>query len=177
MTSYLYYSISSKLTEREKHKIDLKLKHERRIIYSFMGNLPKKWKSKIKQVTVYSIKTIKRVTVSGLIVFGFSKSLPTQKCAPMGMPLTWYILFDLQSPNIQQRYLKTSQKFLPSAAINIDRITLNNLKIKEFDIIYAKFCNGNLNREETILALRAGGFYDWANLAFVVALIMLSQAK
>lgn len=42
------------------------------------------------------------------------------------------------------------------------------------DIIFGKF-NGSLNLEETILELRAVGFYEWATLAFIIFMFSLQQ--
>ena len=43
------------------------------------------------------------------------------------------------------------------------------------DIIFGKYRNGYLNLEETILELRAGGFYDWVTIAFIIPMFMLHQ--
>ena len=45
------------------------------------------------------------------------------------------------------------------------------------DIIFGKYLNGSLNLEETILELRAGGFYDWATLAFIIFMFSLQQGN
>lgn len=43
------------------------------------------------------------------------------------------------------------------------------------DIIFGKYLNGSLNLEETILELRAGGFYDYGTLDFIIFMFSLHQ--
>jgi hypothetical protein len=102
-------------------------------------------------------------------------SQPLAPCAAVVMPLPPAI--HRLSP-IEESKIRINKNYLQIGAIpasKIDKIVLTDSHIKEVDIIFDKYLKGSLNLEETILELRAGGFYDWSTLAFIIVMFSLHQ--
>ena len=57
----------------------------------------------------------------------------------------------------------------------MNKVVLTDTQVEELDIILFKYTSGSLNLKQTILELRAGGFYDWATLVFIIYMFSLQQ--
>lgn len=50
----------------------------------------------------------------------------------------------------------------------MDKMILTDQSVKDLDIIYYKLQKGSIPLDKVVLELRAGDFYDWTNLAFII---------
>jgi len=163
MTVFLYYSISSDLTEDEIIEIDKQVSKNREAFYLFFTELPLNSKRKAKRLGLY-------------MVFLFAMAQPLAPCAfavMMPLPPAIHRLLPIEESRIGTN--KNYPQIAVIPASKVDKVVLTNSQIKEVDIIFDKYLNGSLNLEETILELRAGGFYDWATLAFIIFMFSLHQ--
>ena len=164
MTALLFYSISSDLTEDEIIEIDKQVHKNREAVYLFFTELPSSSKRKAKRLCLY-------------VVFMFAISQPLVPCVAVVLPLAPPAI-DRLSPMEESRIRanKNYPQIAATPASKVDKVVLTNSQIKEVDIIFGKYFNGSLNLEETILELRAGGFYDWATLAFIIFMFSVHQS-
>ena len=159
MTSLLYYSISSNLTEDEKHKIDERVAKDGEAVYLFVRNLPLNGKRKIKRLSAY-------------IVFMFAISQPLAPCVAVVLPLP-PVAIDRLSPMEQDKILSNKNGYPQIATIpesKVDKIRLTNDQIQQFNNLALQLNSGSITMEEAVLQLRGGdGLTDIvAAIAFVI---------
>jgi hypothetical protein len=108
-------------------------------------------------------------------MFGISQPLvPCAAAVVMPLPpVTIHRLSPIENSRIGTTKNYPQIGVIPAS--KVDKVVLTNSQIKEVDILFGKYLNGSLNLEETILELRAGGFYDWATLAFIIFMYSLHQ--
>ena len=156
MSSLLYYSISSDLTEDEIIEIDRRVAKEREAIYLFFRELSSNSKRKVKRIGLY-------------LIFIFTISQPLVPCAAAVMlPLPPGI--GRLSPIKEIRTNKNYAQIATIPASNVDKIKLTNDQIKQFNNLALELNNGSIKMEEAILQLRGGdGLTDVAAIiAFVI---------
>ena len=59
----------------------------------------------------------------------------------------------------------------PIIKAKMDKMTLTDQQIEDLNLICYKLQTGSITIDKTILELRAGGFYDWATLAFIIYML------
>ena len=156
MSSLLYYSISSDLTEDEIIEIDRRVAKEREAIYLFFRELSSNSKRKVKRIGLY-------------LIFIFTISQPLVPCAAAVMlPLPPAI--GRLSPIKEIRTNKNYAQIATIPASKFDKIKLTNDQIKQFNNFALELNNGSIKMEEAILQLRGGdGLTDVAAIiAFVI---------
>ena len=146
MSSLLYNSISSGLTEDEIIETDRQVAKNREAIWLFVRKLPSNSKRKVKRLRLY-------------LVVMFAISQPLVPCATaVVMPLPPVGIHRL-SPMKQTRIL-SNKKGYPQIAIipepKIDKIRLSNEQIKQFNNLTLQLNSGSISMEEAILRLRGG---------------------
>jgi len=154
MSSLLYYSISSDLTENEKMEIDKQVARNREAVYL----LPSNSKGKAKRLFVY-----------GMFIFHLGQPLVPCAAAVM-MPLPPVAIHRL-SPIEQDRILKNSYPQIATIPESkVDKIRLTNDQIKQFNNLALQLNSGSLTMEEAVLQLRGGdGLTDIVTvIAFVI---------
>jgi len=57
----------------------------------------------------------------------------------------------------------------------VDKMVLTNQQIEDLNLICYRLQEGSITIDKAILKLRAGGFYDWARLAFIIYMFSLQQ--
>ena len=148
MTSLLYYSISSDLTEDKIIEIDLYVAKNR----EFVRNLPSYSKRKAKRVFLYT-------------TFIFQAWVPYAAAVAMPLPPAIHRL----SPIEQDRILSNKNGY-PQVAIipelKVDKIRLTNEQIKQFNNFAIELNSSSITMEEAVLRLRGGN-----GLTYVVAVI------
>jgi hypothetical protein len=159
MSSLLYYSISSGLTDDEIIKIDKKVAMNRQVIYLFLTELRLNGKPKAKRLFLY-------------IMFLFNLSQPLVPCAaavviPL-LPVAIYRLYTSEGSKI-----RTNKNYFQLASIpasKVDKIRLTNEQIKQFNNLALQLNSGSIMMEEVILQLRGGdGLTDVIGvIAFVI---------
>ena len=81
---------------------------------------------------------------------------------------------------IEQNIILTNKNYYPQIATipesKIDKIRLTNEQIKDLNLVCYKLENGSITVDQAVLKLRAGGFYDWATLAFILYMFSLKQS-
>ena len=65
----------------------------------------------------------------------------------------------------------------PIIKAKMDKMTLTDQQIEDLNLICYKLQTGSITIDKTILELRAGGFYDWATLAFIIYMFSLQQGN
>jgi hypothetical protein len=164
MGALLYYSISSDLTKDEMIEIDRQVANNREAAYLFVRELPSNSKRKAKILFVYGM-------------FLFQLGQPLVPCAAaVIMPLPPTAIHRLYSNECNE--ISTNRNYPQLASIpptKVDKIRLTNEQIKQFNNLVLQFNSGSITMEKTILELRAGGFYDWATLVFIIYMFSLQQ--
>ena len=59
----------------------------------------------------------------------------------------------------------------------MDKIILTYQQVEDLNIICYKLQKGSITLDKAVLKLRAGGFYDWAALAFIIYMFSLQQGN
>ena len=143
MTAFLYYSISSDLTENEIIEINKQVSKNREAVYLFFTELPLNSKRKTKRICFY-------------VVFMFMISQPLAPCTAVMLPLPPAI--HRLSP-IEESRIRSNKNYPQIAAIpasKVDKIRLTNEQIKQFDILAQQLSSGSITMEEAIVQLRGG---------------------
>jgi hypothetical protein len=159
MSSLLYYSISSNLTEDKIVEIDKQVAVNREKIYLFLTELPSNSKRKAKRLGLYIV-----------FIFAISQPLVPYAAAVM-IPLPPAI--HKLSPIEQDRIL-SNEKYYPQIAHileeKVDKIILTNEQIKQFNNLARQLNSGSITMSEAVLELRGGdGLTDIvAVLAFII---------
>ena len=161
MTAFLYYSISSGLSENELVRIDDQVCKNREAVYLFLTQLPSNSTRKAKRLGLY-------------IVFMFAISQPLVPCAAaVVMPLPPAI--NRLSPIEQDRILSNKNSYHQFATIpesKVDKIRLTNEQIKQFNNLALQLHSGSITMEEAVLQLRGGdGLMDVVAVVTFVILI------
>ena len=108
----------------------------------------------------------------------------------LGQPLVPYaaavilpippVAIERLSPFEQDRIL-SNKKYSPQIASIIeskmDNMVLTDQQIEDLNIICYKLQKGSITLDKAVLKLRAGGFYDWATLAFIIYMFSLQQGN
>lgn len=140
MSSLLYYSISSNLTEDEIIEIDKQVAVNREKIYLFLTELPSNSKRKAKRLGLYIV-----------FIFAISQPLVPYAAAVM-IPLPPAI--HKLSPIEQDRIL-SNEKYYPQIAHileeKVDKIVLTNEQIKQFNNLARQLNSGSITMEEAVL--------------------------
>ena len=145
MSSLLYYSISSGLTEDKMIEIDKRVAKDQELAYLFIKNLPSNSKDKTKRLFVYV-----------MFLFQLGQPLvPYAAAVVMPLPPAIYRL----SPIEQDRILSNKNGY-PQVAIipelKVDKIRLTNQQIKQFNNLALQLNSGSITMEEAVLGLRGG---------------------
>ena len=110
-------------------------------------------------------------------MFLFQLGQPLVPCAAaVIMPLPPTAIHRLYSNECNE--ISTNRNYPQLASIpptKVDKIRLTNEQIKQFNNLVLQFNSGSITMEKTILELRAGGFYDWATLVFIIYMFSLQQ--
>jgi hypothetical protein len=162
MSSLLYYSISSDLTEDEIIEINKQVDNNREAVYLFLTQLPSNSTRKLKRLGLY-------------IVFMFAISQTLFPCAAaVVMPLPPAI--NRLSPIEQDRILSNKNSYHQIATIpesKVDKIRLTNEQIKQFNNLALQLNSGSITMEEAILQLRGGyGLTDIVDIVGVIAFVI-----
>lgn len=117
MTSLLYYSILSALTEDEIIEVNHRVTNNRKVVYIFVRNFPKNAKDQTKKV----IRTVVFVVAVWLSTLRPSEAIGSS------VPHT-------QAPRVQINYRTTTHKLKVSPAVNpkLDKVTF--IKYRELPI-------------------------------------------
>lgn len=161
MTALLYYSISSDLTEAKIIEIDRYVSKNR----EFVRNLPSNSKRKAKRVFLYAT-----------FIFQLGQPLVPYAAAVM-MPLPPQISIERLVPAEVLRSNNQCPGIAPIIKAKMDKMTLTDQQIEDLNLICYKLQTGSITIDKTILELRAGGFYDWATLAFIIYMFSLQQGN
>lgn len=164
MTALLYYLISSGLTKDEIIEIDKQVAKNREAAYFFVRKLPSNSKRKSKRLCFY-------------VVFMFIISQTVVSCAAaVMMPLPPVAIHRL-SPieESRTRIHKNYPQIAPIIESKIDKMVLTDQQIEDLNLICYKLKNSSITIDKAILELRAGGFYDWATLSFIIFMFSLHQ--
>jgi hypothetical protein len=163
MTAFLYYSVSSGLTENELVEIDRQIFKNQESVYLFLTELPSNSKRKGKKLCLY-------------IVFMFAISQPLAPCGAVVMPLPTTTINKLyHSEESEIRINKNYPQIAPIPASKVDKMVLTDQQIEDLNLICYKLQKGSITIDKAIFKLRAGGFYDWATLAFIIYMFSLQQ--
>ena len=164
MSSLLYYSISSDLTKDKIIEIDRRVVKNREAVYLLVRKLPSNSKSKAKRLFVY-----------GMFIFQLGQPLvPCAAAVVMPLPPAIHRL----SPIEQDRILSNKNsypKIAPIIESKMDKMVLTDQQIEDLNLICYKLQKGSITIDKAILELRAGGFDDWAGLAFIIFMYSLHQ--
>ena len=158
MSSLLYYSLSSDLTEDEIIRIARRVAKEREAIYLFFRELPSNSKSKVKRIGLYTI-------------FIFTLSQPLVLC-PAAVMLPLPPAIGRLSPIEEIKTNKNYTEIANIPASKFDKIKLTKEQIKQFTNFALELNNRSIKMEEAILQIRGGdGLTDVVTiLAFVIFL-------
>jgi hypothetical protein len=159
MSSLLYITVSSGLSEEELIKIDKQIFKNRKEVYLFIRNLPSNSKRKAKRVFLYAT-----------FVFQLGQPLVPYAAAVM-IPLPPVAIHRL-SP-IEQDIILSNKNGYPQIATipesKVDKIRLTNDQIQQFNNLALQLNNGSIKMEEAILQLRGGELSDIVGvIAFVI---------
>lgn len=163
MTALLDCAISSDLTEDEIIKINKQVNSNREAVYLFLTQLPSNSTRKAKRLFIYAMYI-------------------SQLGQPL-VPVTTAVMMPLPSQiNIEHLVpaeVLRSNNQCPGIALVIkakmDKMTLTDQQIEDFNRICYKLQTGSITLDTAVLRLRAGGFYDWAALAFIIYMFSLQQ--
>jgi hypothetical protein len=159
MSSLLYITVSSGLSEEELIKIDKQIFKNRKEVYLFIRNLPSNSKRKAKRVFLYAT-----------FVFQLGQPLVPYAAAVM-IPLPPVAIHRL-SP-IEQNIILSNKNGYPQIATipesKVDKIRLTNDQIQQFNNLALQLNNGSIKMEEAVLQLRGGELSDIVGvIAFVI---------
>jgi hypothetical protein len=159
MSSLLYITVSSGLSEEELIKIDKQIFKNRKEVYLFIRNLPSNSKRKAKRVFLYAT-----------FVFQLGQPLVPYAAAVM-IPLPPVAIHRL-SP-IEQDIILSNKNGYPQIATipesKLDKIRLTNDQIQQFNNLALQLNNGSIKMEEAVLQLRGGELSDIVGvIAFVI---------
>ena len=162
MSSLLYYSISSDLTENEIIEIDKQVDKNREGVYLFLTQVPSNSKRKLKRLCL-------------VVVFMFMICQPVVPCgAAVVMPLAPAInRLSLIEQDSILRNKNSYHQIAPIIESKMDKIVLTDKQIEDLNLIRYKLENGLITVDKAILELRGGGLYDWATLAFIIYMLSL----
>ena len=65
----------------------------------------------------------------------------------------------------------------PIIKAKMDKMILTDQQVEDLNIICYKLQKGSITLDKAVLKLRAGGFYDWADLAFIIYMFSLQQGN
>ena len=159
MTALLYYSISSDLTEDEIIEIDSQVANNR----EFVRNLPSNSKRKAKRVLLYATSIFQ--LGQPLYTAAVMLPLPTQ------ISIEHLVSAEVLSSNNQ------CPGIAPIIKAKMDKMILTDQQVEDLNIICYKLQKGSITLDKAVLKLRAGGFYDWAALAFIIYMFSLQQGN
>ena len=160
MTSFLYYSILSNLTEDEIIVIDKQVVNNRERVYLFVRKLPSNSKRKAKRLGFYIVFMF--AISQGLVLGANAVMMPLP-------PLTSHSLLAIQ----QDTTISTPNVYPQIATIpesKVDKIRLTNDQIQQFNNLALQLTSGSITMEEAVLQLRGGdGLTDVVAItAFVI---------
>ena len=131
----------------------------------FFRELPSNSKRKVKRIGLY-------------IVFILTISQPLVPCATaVVMSLPPQISIEHLVPAEVLRSNTRCPGIAPIIKAKMDKMTLTDQQIEDLNLICYKLQTGSITIDKTILELRAGGFYDWAMLAFIIYMFSLQQGN
>lgn len=161
MTALLYCSISSDLTEDKIIEIDRQVANNR----EFVRNLPSNSKRKTKIVFLYAT-----------FIFQLGQPLAPYAAAVM-IPLPPQISIEHLVPAEVLRRNNECPGIAPIIKAKMDKMILTDQQVEDLNIICYKLQKGSITLDKSVLKLRAGGFYDWAALAFIIYMFSLQQGN
>lgn len=161
MTALLYYSISLDLTEDEIIEIDSQVANNR----EFVRNLPSNSKRKAKRVLLYAT-----------FIFQLGQPLVPYAAAVM-VPLPTQISIEHLVSAEVLRSNNQCPGIAPIIKAKMDKMILTDQQVEDLNIICYKLQKGSITLDKAVLKLRAGGFYDWAALAFIIYMFSLQQGN
>jgi hypothetical protein len=131
----------------------------------------------VKNVTLNGKRKAKRLFVHGMFLFQLGQPLVPCAAAVI-LPLPPAI--ERLSPFEQDRILGNKNSYPQIASIvesKTDKMVLTDQQIEDLNLICYKLQNGSMTLDKAILKLRAGGFFDWATLAFIIYMFSLEQGN
>ena len=123
-----------------------------------------------------SKRKAKRVFLYATFIFRLGQPLVPYAAAVM-MPLPPQISIEHLVPAEVLRSNNQCAGIAPIIKAKMDKMTLTDQQIEDLNLICYKLQNGSITIDKTILELRAGGFYDWAMLAFIIYMFSLQQGN
>ena len=163
MTGSLYYSILSDFTEDEIIEIDKRVAINRQEVYLFLTKLPLNGKRKAKRLFLY-----------GIFLFHLGQPLvPCAAAVMLPLPPAIHRLSPIEESRIRSN--KNYPQIAPVIESKVDKMVLTDEQIEDLNLICYKLQKGSITIDKAILKLRAGGFYDWATLAFIIYMFSLQQ--
>jgi hypothetical protein len=165
MTSLLYYSYSRRLSDDELVKIDRRVSKNKESVYLFLTELTSNPKRRAKRLCLY-------------VKFVFATSQPLSPCVAVVLPLPPPAIHRL-SP-MEESKIRTNKNFPQIAWIiesKIDKMVLTDQQLEDLNLICYKLQTGSITLDTAVLKLRAGGFFDWAALAFIIYMFSLEQVS
>jgi len=102
-------------------------------------------------------------------------SQPLAPCTAVMLPLPPAIhrLSPIEESRIRSN--KNYPQIAPIPSSKVDKMVLTDQQIEDLNLICYKLQKGSITIDKAILKLRAGGFYDWATLAFIIYMLSLQQ--
>jgi len=163
MTALLYYSISENLTKDEINEINSSVAKSRQSVYLFVRNLPYNSKRKAKIVLLYAT-----------FIFQLGQPLAPYATAVM-VPLPTQISIEHLVSAEVLRSNNQCPGIAPIIKAKMDKMILTDQQVEDLNIMCYKLQKGSISLDKAVLKLRAGGFYDWAALAFIIYMFSLQQ--
>ena len=130
----------------------------------------------VKNLTLKGKRKAKRLFVHGMFLFQLGQQLVRCAAAVM-LPVPPAI--ERLSPFEQDRILGNKNSYPQIAPIiesKMDKMVLTDDQIEDLNLICYKLQKGSITIDKAILEIRAGGFYDWSTLAFIIFMYSLHQA-
>ena len=166
MSALFYNSILSSLKENEIIEIDKRVVKNREVVYLFIRKLPSNSKRKAKQLFIHAMFIFQ--LGQPLAIYGSAVILPLPPAMERLSSFEQDIILGNKSYHPQT---------VPIIESKIDKMVLTDEQIKDLNIICYKLQKSSITTDEAVLNLRAGGFYDWASLAFIIYMFYLQQGN
>lgn len=129
----------------------------------FFRELPSNSKGKVKRVFLYT-------------TFIFQLGQVPYAAAVM-IPLPPQISIEHLVPAEVLRNNNQCAGIAPIIKVKMDKIVLTDQQVEDLNLICSKLQTGSITLDTAVLKLQAGGFYDWATLAFFIYMFSLEQGN
>lgn len=146
MNSFLYYSISSNLTEDEIIEVDSQVDKSREAVYLFFRELPSNSKRRAKQICLYVTFVV--AISQPLTPYAYTVMVPLPPPIERLSPIEQDIIIG---------HKNSYPQITPFIEPKTHKTILTDNRIEDLNIIVNKLENGSITLDEAILKLRAGG--------------------